>query len=49
MSLWGDTTTGILASCVILAISIIINGRDIIKGCLDVLKSVRERKNTSVE
>jgi O-antigen/teichoic acid export membrane protein len=49
MSLWGDTTTGILASCVILAISIIINGRDIIKGCLDVIKSIRGRKNSRIE
>jgi O-antigen/teichoic acid export membrane protein len=45
MSLWGGRTEGIVASCILLLISLVFNGKDIIFGCLDVLKSIK-RKGT---
>jgi O-antigen/teichoic acid export membrane protein len=49
MSIWGNTSVGIAISCAILLISIIVNGKDIVKGCFDVLRSLKNRKNAQVE
>ena len=43
MTGWGSETWGVLTSCAILLVSLVINGRDIILGCLDVLRSIRKK------
>ena len=47
MSIWGDSMQGVLASVIILVVSLIINGRDILAGCLDVLRSFKGRRKTT--
>lgn len=49
MSLWGHRIEAIIASAVILVICLVFNGRDILLGCIDVLKSLKGRKTTSNE
>ncbi len=44
MSIWGGGVQGIIASCIILLICVVFNGRDIVLGCLDVLRSFRSRR-----
>ena len=44
MTVWGASFNGVLASCAILALSLVMNGRDIILGCRDALMSMRGRK-----
>lgn len=49
MSLWGAKTEGIVVSCIILVLCIVLNGRDILLGCLDALKSMKSRKKAANE
>jgi O-antigen/teichoic acid export membrane protein len=45
MSLWGDRSEGLLVSLAILVVCLVLNGRDIVSGCLDVLRSLKRRKS----
>ncbi len=49
MTAFGGDIKGIAAACAILLVSLIINGRDIILGCLDVLKSLKGRKGQKTQ
>ena len=49
MSLWGTEAVGIAAACILLVISIVFNGRDVLLGCIDALKSIKSRKNNATE
>lgn len=49
MTQWGSNTWGVLASCAILLVSLVINGRDIFLGCRDALMSMRRKKVSDVE
>ena len=44
MTQWGSELWGIIVSCVMLLISLILNGRDIFLGCRDALLSIRRKK-----
>jgi len=44
MSLWGGRAEGIVASCAILVICAVFNGRDVLRGCIDAIKSMRARR-----
>lgn len=46
MTQWGSKFWGIIVSCLILLMSLVINGRDIFLGCLDALSSIRRKKAT---
>lgn len=46
MSVWGEKTQAVIACLIILAVCLVFNGRDIIRGCLDVLRSLKGRKGT---
>ncbi len=49
MTAFGGDIKGILAACAILLASLAINGRDIILGCLDVLKLFKGRKGQKTQ
>ncbi len=49
MTAWGSDIKGILTACAILLLSLVINGRDIISGCIDVLRSAKGRKSRENE
>ncbi len=49
MSIWGGAWQGIVASCIMLAVCVIFNGRDIILGCIDVIRSLKGRKSRTSE
>ncbi|MBE6583381.1 MAG: flippase [Ruminococcaceae bacterium] len=49
MSIWGAKTEGIALSCVILAVCVVFNGRDVVLGCISALKSFKGRKSQQVE
>ena len=49
MTAFGDKKEGIILSVAILAVSLVLNGRDILSGCLDVLKSLKGRKSKEQE
>ena len=49
MTAWGGSLNGILISCAILALSLIINGKDIVLGCRDVLVSMKGRRKAKTE
>ena len=49
MTMYGSDLRGILLSCAILAVSLVINGRDIFLGCRDALSSMKNRKKADVE
>ena len=45
MSFWGHKIEGLLVSVAILVVCLVINVRDILSGCLDVLRSIKGRKS----
>ena len=47
MTILGNAKEGIIASAAVLAVCIVFNGKDILFGCLDVLKSLKGRKKRS--
>ncbi len=49
MTVWGSDIKGIIAACILLIVSLIINGRDILLGCKDVLYSIRGRKEKKTQ
>ena len=44
MTGWGDSSVGILIACSVLAVSLVLNGRDIFFGCRDILLSMKSKK-----
>ena len=49
MTVWGSETWGVIVSCGILLISLVINGRHIFLGCRDALMSMRRKRVTDGE
>ena len=49
MTLWGSETVGIITSCGILLVCLVINGRHIFLGCRDALLSMRRKKAANRE
>ncbi len=49
MTMWGNDMRGIVIACAILLVSLIINCRDIILGFLDVLHSIRGKKDQKTQ
>ena len=49
MTWWGSETWGVIVSCGILLISLVINGRHIFLGCRDALMSMRRKRVTDGE
>ncbi len=49
MTLWGSETFGIITSCGILLVCLVINGRHIFLGCRDALLSMRHKKAANRE
>ncbi len=49
MTAWGSDIKGILIACAILLVSLVINGRDIILGCIDILRSLKGRKSQKTQ
>ncbi len=49
MTAWGSEIKGMIIACAILLVSLIINGRDIILGCLDVLRSLKGTKSQKTQ
>lgn len=49
MTLWGSKTVGIITSCGILLVCLVINGRHIFLGCRDALLSMRRKKAANRE
>ncbi len=44
MTGWGNGVRGIIAACAVVLISMILNGRDIVLGCIDAIRSLRVRR-----